>query len=293
MKLSIVTINTKKKDLTLACVDSLWDVYKTNFKNDEYELIIVDNKSEDSSIQEFKTFITKHECKNVHIIESTHTLGFGANNNLGVEKAKGDVILLLNNDTIVKDGITQMLSYMQQHSQVSILGGSLKNFDGTPQPCAGKFYTPFNALLLMTGMQRFGLLDKTPNRIEQVDWVKGALCMIRKEVFTSLGGFDEKIFMYTEDMELCYRAHLVGYKTYFFPTVTVFHKDQGSSNRTFAIVNIYKNLVYFYKKHRSASEYAFIKGLLILKGTVLIIFGKISHNTYLVETYEQALTTIR
>ncbi len=117
--------------------------------------------------------------------------------------------------------------------------------------------------------------------------------MIRKEVFDKLGGFDEKIFMYTEDMELCYRAHLAGYQIYFYPGMDIRHKDQGSSNRTFAIVNIYKNLQYFYKKHRPLWENILIKFVLKTKAIALLALGKLLHNSYLTNTYEQALATTR
>lgn len=115
--------------------------------------------------------------------------------------------------------------------------------------------------------------------------------MIRRDVFEELGGFDEKIFMYTEDMELCYRAKERGYETYFYPDVEVLHAEHGSTNRTFAIVNIYKNLQYFYKKHKSPFEYYFVKTLLKAKAATLIIAGKIVGSKYLVETYKDALKT--
>jgi len=181
---------------------------------------------------------------------------------------------------------------MREHQDVSILGGQLRNFDGSLQASAGKFYTLSKALLLLLGMQRFGLLDRSPKNIEQVDWVKGGLLMIRRDVFNKLGGFDEKIFMYTEDMELCYRANLVGYKTYFYPDVMVLHADQGSSNRTFAIVNIYKNLLYFYKKHKSYSEYFLLKFLLRTKAVSLIALGRLLKKNYLVDTYKKALDAL-
>ncbi len=291
MKLSIITINTKKKELTIQCMESLYDVYRAEFENGIMELIIVDNNSDDDSVASMKAVIKKGNFKNFNIIESNKKLGFGSNNNLGVKQAKGEYILLLNNDTIVKSGIVEMLEYMEKHPEAAILGGSLKNFDATPQPSAGKFYTPVNAIMLMLGMQRFDLLDTSPKTISQVDWVKGALLMIRKDVFDKLGGFDEKIFMYTEDMELCYRAHLVGYKIFFYPEVDVRHKDQGSSNRTFAIVNIYKNLQYFYKKHRPIWEYWLIKFVLRTKASALVVIGKLLRNTYLTSTYEEALAT--
>src|SRR5256885_9525319 len=96
--------------------------------------------------------------------------------------------------------------------------------------------------------------------------------------------------MYVEDMELCYRAKLVGYKTYFYPFTNVYHAEQGSTNRTFAIIQIYKSLLYFYKKHRPYNEYLFLKLILRIKARMLIGVGKMTGNTYLIQTYEKALT---
>jgi GT2 family glycosyltransferase len=142
-------------------------------------------------------------------------------------------------------------------------------------------------------MQRLGITDKNPTKPMEVAWVKGALLMIRKELFERLKGFDEEICMYTEDMELCYRAKEIGEKVYFYPTKDILHKDQGSSNRTFAIINIYKGILYFYKKHMPAWQMHFVRALLISKATILVIVGTITHNTYLSSTYAQALTVLR
>ncbi|PIZ97399.1 MAG: hypothetical protein COX78_04595, partial [Candidatus Levybacteria bacterium CG_4_10_14_0_2_um_filter_35_8] len=170
--------------------------------------------------------------------------------------------------------------------------GQLRNTDGSFQVSVGSFYSLGKAILLLLGMQRFGVVDKNPVIIKQVEWVKGGLLMIKKEVFEDLNGFDENIFMYTEDMELCYRAKLKGYKTYFYPNVTVLHAEHGSTCRTFAIVNIYKNLLYFYKKHKSYAEYMILKIILIIKAVFLSIVGKLIGSSYLLKTYKEALRSI-
>lgn len=259
-----------------------------------FEAVVVDNDSEDDSVSAIKKAIKKNKCKNVNLIANPKNSGFGGGNNFGAKRAKGDYLCFLNNDTTIEDkGLFDMVSYMDEHKDVAILGGQLRNADGSLQHSSGKFYTLFNAILLLLGMQRFGMLDKNQKTISEVDWVKGALLMIRRNIFEELRGFDENIFMYTEDMELCYRAMKKGYKIYFYPFVHVTHAEQGSSNRTFAIVNIYKNLLYFYKKHRPKWEYIFIKFVLQLKAKLLIAYGTMIHNSYFVSTYEQALAAIR
>lgn len=292
MKLSIISLNFRKADLTVASLESLYREYKKQFEKKEWEYIVVDNHSEDESAKILKNAVEKYP--GFSFLQNPENSGFGAGNNLGAKHAKGDYLLFLNNDTTIEGrGIADMLSYMQEHPEVPILGGELKNPDGTSQVCTGAFYTLFPVLLLLLGIQRFGGIDKNPGKITKVDWVKGALFMIRKHVFEKLGGFDEEIFMYTEDMEFCYRAKLSGYPSYFFPTNGIFHKDQGSSNRSFAIVHIYKNLLYFYKKHRPFWEYFIVKLLLQTKAILLILYGKLLRKEYFVVTYEKALAVVR
>jgi N-acetylglucosaminyl-diphospho-decaprenol L-rhamnosyltransferase len=290
MLLSIVTLNYNKSHLTVACLASLHTQFANELADNEIEVIVVDNASPDGSAQSLREEIKKQNYKNVHLIANTENAGFGKGCNLGAKSAKGDFILFLNNDTIVKDtGILSMAKYMQEHTEVSVLGGQLSNLDGSKQPSVGSFYTPVKVFLLLLGLQRYGIVDKNPDTISRVDWVKGGLLMIRKNAFALLCGFDENIFMYTEDMELCYRAKLKGLGVYFYPDVHVLHQETGSSNRTFAIVNIYQNLLYFYKKHRSKQEYLLIKSLLLTKAVALIGVGKIMRKPYYIQTYEKAL----
>jgi len=271
---------------------TLDEMYHEQFEENVFEYIIVDNHSEDDSTKMLSQAVKKY--KNFRFVESPQNNGFGAGNNLGAQQAKGEYILFLNNDTELKgNGILQMVSFLDDHKDVGIVGGELKNFDGTPQPSVGNFFTLWPTLLLLLGMQRFGVTDKNSFMVQQVDWVKGACLMIRKNLFERLQGFDENIFMYTEDMELCYRATKLGAKIYFYPTEGIFHKDQGSSNRTFAILNIYKNIPYFYKKHMPRWQLRIVKGMLFSKATILLILGKITHNQYLSSTYAQALNVLR
>lgn len=112
--------------------------------------------------------------------------------------------------------------------------------------------------------------------------------MVRKKMFDNLGRFDKHIFMYMEDMELCFRAKKEGLDTYFYPHVEVFHTSQGSSNRSFAIIQIYKGILYFYKKFMPNWQYEIARILLRCKAGILAIIGRILGNQYLQTTYAQA-----
>lgn len=290
MILSIIILNYKKPHLTTACLASLYKQYSSSFKDGDMEVIVVDNNSQDDSMPVLREAIKSNSYKGIQLIQNKENAGFGKGCNLGSKFAKGAYLLFLNNDTIVKDqSLLKMTKYMEEHEAVSILGGQLRNPDGSLQASTGKFYTPVNAFLLLLGMQKFGLLDRSPQKIVEVDWVKGGLFVIRRDVFTKLHGFDEKMFMYIEDMELCYRAKQSGYGVFFYPHTMVLHAEHASTNRTFAVVHIYKNLLYFYKKHRSKSEYQFVRSVMRAKALALISVGKLTNNKYLQQTYEKAL----
>lgn len=290
MKLSIIILNYKKPQLTLACIDSLYKYFSNEFEKDQFELIIVDNHSEDDSLVLLENEKKQKKYANFKLVANNQNAGFSKGCNLGASKARGEYLLFLNNDTLIADkGILDMIKYLESNSAVGVLGGRLQNPDGSAQFSVGKFTTPIEVFFLLLGVQRF-TRPANPKQVTPVDWVKGALFMIRKDIFEKLGGFDENIFMYTEDMELCYRVKKAGYGVAFFPHIRVIHDEHGSANRTFAIVNIYQNLLYFYKKHRSKKEYAFVKKLLRSKAFLLIGVGRMTHNKYLIQTYEKALT---
>lgn len=294
MKISIISINYKTKERTASFIKNISEMFLKEIKEKEVELIVVDNLSEDGSVEYLKKTIKNEKFLGVTILENSENAGFGRGNNFGASHAKGEYLLFLNNDTKVLDkGILHMADFLETHPHVAILGGRMQNENRTPQLSAWKFYTLGNAVLMLLGFEKFGLLHMSPLEISRVDWVTGGCMMVRKKPFEDLSGFDPQIFMYMEDMELCFRAEKNGYSTYYYPHLEIIHEGQGSSNRTFAIVNIYKGLLYFYRKWMPFWQTGIIKSLLILKATTLIITGKIIHNSYLVETYEKALAVVR
>jgi GT2 family glycosyltransferase len=291
IKLSIVTLSYNTKDLILASLRSIISQYGNKLENKEFEIIIVDNNSSDNSVKTLKNYISIIKCReSIKLIESKENLGFGKGCNLGAKNAKGEYILFLNSDTEVMDkGFLNMVNFMQEKSVV-VLGGKLENPDGSPQASAGKFYNLFNLFFMLLGFERLGFLRSSPNKISKVDWISGACMMVKREIFEKLSGFDEKLFMYVEDMEFCFRAQKSGYDTYFYPNIRIKHKSQGSSDRTFAIINIYKGILHFYLKHKSYPEYLIAKSLLVMKAKVLILAGFLTLNSELKDRYKKAIS---
>jgi GT2 family glycosyltransferase len=288
--LSIIILSFNTKDLVAECITSLVRWYKQQLDTKEFEIILVDNNSSDGTLDTLKK---APFFKYIKLIENKENAGFSKGSNIGVSHAKGKYILFLNSDTTVEDaGINNMVSFMEKHSDVGICGGRLKNNDGSYQSSAGVFYSIPNVLLLLIGGERLGKLRFSPEKETSVDWVSGAMMMTEKSFFEKIGMFDDHIFMYVEDMELCFRVKKEGKQVVFYPSCTVSHLSHGSSNRSFAIVQIYKGIVYFYKKHRNYVSYLLVKGLLYTKAYILVIIGTLIGNTYLKKTYSQAIASL-
>lgn len=291
MKLSIIVINYNTKEHTLLCIHSLLSAYKSNFQKGEFELIVVDNNSEDDFPAEFTKQFPKQP--NLILIKNDKNLGFSGANNEAFKKTSGEYVFFLNSDATIKEGsFSEMITYLKSHQEIGILGTKLVNVNGTDQASAGVFYSLASVFLMLIGMERFGMVRKSPKTIAKVDWVSGGSMMVTRETFQKLGGFDTGFFMYMEDMDLCFRAKLVGVQTCFYPRTVFIHKGEGSSNRTFAVVHIYAGLVYFYKMRKSYTEYIMVKLILMLKAICLIFIGVITQNKYLKNTYSQALQAL-
>lgn len=312
VKLSIVILSYNTKDLTLNCINSIIEQYKEQLESGEFEIIVVDNASSDGTQEIIKKNYSyklvsstnntsiKKEASVLHIRDNSHepaiklvenqtNLGFSKGNNVGAREAKGEFLLFLNSDTEVYDnGLIEAIGLIEQ-DKIGVLGLRLKNSDGSVQPSCGKFYNLLNTIIMLLAGERLGLLRSSPKNVQNVDWVSGASLLIKKKVFEQVDGFDEKLFMYTEDMELCFRVREKGLKVKFFPDIEIIHAERGSSNRSFAIQNIYRGILHFYRKHKPFWQFTLIKILLIIKARLAVFIGRIIKNDYLVSTYNKAL----
>ncbi|MEK7518244.1 MAG: glycosyltransferase family 2 protein [Patescibacteria group bacterium] len=267
--LSIIILSYNTKDLTIRCIESIIEQYRKELKDRKIEIIVVDNASTDGSPSAISNL--KSQISNIKLVENKENFGFAKGCNIGAKAAKGKYILFLNSDTQVLDkGFLKMIEFLEKNNYIGILGGKLLNSDRSPQPSAGKFYTIFNFLLLIIGGEKFGWLRGSPKQVARADWVSGACFMIGRKLFEKLKGFDEHFFMYMEDMELCFRGKLLGFPTCFYPDVKIVHQSLGSSNRKFAIKNIDRGILYFYKKHKSYWQYLVVKTLLTAKGAIRV-----------------------
>jgi N-acetylglucosaminyl-diphospho-decaprenol L-rhamnosyltransferase len=231
--LSIIIVNWNSAEFVRRCISSI----RQNTTGLTYEILVVDNASFDGCDEVLET-----HAPEATYIQSVKNLGFAKANNLAFKASRGITLLFLNPDTeIVGPAINLMLEELQQLSDAGILGARLSNGDGSLQTsCIQAFPTILNQVLdseflrkkwpesSLWGTQPF-LRDH--GRPEEVEAVSGACLMIRRDVFERVGEFSEDYFMYTEDIDLCYKVRKAGYKNYYVPMANVVHFGGSSSKK--------------------------------------------------------------
>lgn len=286
VKISIVVLSWNTKKLLRDCLNSLNESLTGNLT---VEVIVVDNASNDGSIE-----MIKKEFPEIRLIMNKENLGYGKGNNVGINAAKGSQVMILNSDTLVKKGTVEKLSnFLDDNKQTAIVGPKLLNIDNTPQANCGRFPGLFISFVMLycehLGLGR--LVRWSPQKSQPVDWLMGAAFMARNEVFEKVDGFDKNIFMYMEEVEWFYRAKKAGFSAYFLKEAEVIHLGRGSSKsgKTEPILNIYRGIIYFFKKHKSVPEQVILLFLLKLIALLALTLGYIKNDGYLKETYGQAI----
>ncbi|OGB87785.1 hypothetical protein A3H38_03150 [candidate division WOR-1 bacterium RIFCSPLOWO2_02_FULL_46_20] len=226
--LSVVIVNLNNKRLLEECLTS---VIK-NSQNISFEIIVIDNGSSDGSQEMLKT-----RFPSIKLIANQENFGFAKANNQGLAVASGRLLLLLNNDTIVKDkALDKMIEFLDRHPNVGACGPRLLNVDGTIQHQGGLFGKRF-------------WLSKQP---VAVDFVIGAALMVNKQVIDKIGLMDENLFFYNDDLDWCLRIRKAGWKIYFLPEAEITHYRGYSSKGIFnkkIFVEGFKGGLYFCRKH--------------------------------------------
>ncbi|MCL4360143.1 glycosyltransferase family 2 protein [Patescibacteria group bacterium] len=287
MDLSIIIPSYNTKLLLERCLDSVYQGLGNG--NISYEVIVVDNASHDGSQE-----LLRKKYPRVIKILNKKNFGYGRANNIGIKKAEGTYILLINSDIVAReDSIVTLLKYAGQ-SDRTFFGGKLLNEDGSAQSSCGPFFSiPVTFLMLFLKGDQIGLTRYSPQTLRTVDWVSGACILGKRDYFLRVGLFDEDIFLYMEEVDFFYRARQKGYRTVFVPSARFTHTGAASSgSKRQPVVNIFRGLVYFYGKHRSIMELQTVKALLTAKARIAMAVGGLTGNRQLIQTYEEALRVV-
>lgn len=296
--LSIIIVSFNTREILTDCVKSVIK-HTTGL---DYEIIIVENDSSDNSLQQIKELEQKYP--QAKLINAKANLGFGRANNLGAKTARGEYLLFLNSDTLIFDNaIKESLDAVKKNSRCGVFSCKLLNANKTVQASGGHFPTLGNVFawqffiddlpLVGTLIPSFHPKLSSYKQNREMDWVTGAFMIIPKIVFDKVGGFDENIFMYTEEMELCFRIRKLGYKTFYHTTPAIIHLGGASGGSIFALTNEIKNMIYFWKKHKPSWQFPFVKTFFYIGSLLrLLIFGIIKGDEKARTAYTQALGLI-
>lgn len=233
-KLSILIVSYNTRDMTIACLDSILAATSDT----TYEVIVVDNASTDGSA----AAVAAHPI-GARLIASGENLGFAEGNNRAANLARGELLLLINPDTVVVDrAIDRLVAFAEQRPDAKIWGGRTIFADGRLNPAnAWGRITVWRLACRAVGLtgvfpnsaifngEAIGGWDRESER--RVDIVSGCFLLITREFWRRLGGFDPVFFMYGEEADLCLRAKALGAKPAIGPTATIIHHG-GASEAT-------------------------------------------------------------
>lgn len=238
--LSIIILNYKTANLIKYCIYNLKKINPLL----KYEIIVVDNDSADNCEQ-----IVKKHFIEVKFIQAKNNRGYAAGNNLGIKKAQGKYILIVNPDIAFLDKtLEKMYDFMGKNPKIGIIGPKLLNADGTLQYSCGNFpdwHLPFyrRTILSKTNsgqkwLKNYLMKDWNHNENREVDWLFGACLLIRKEAIEEVGLLDERFFLYLEDTDWCRRFWENGYQVIYFAAAEVIHYHQRSSAENLGLTGL-------------------------------------------------------
>jgi len=254
---SIVILNYNTFDITSECVSSVIEHTKIN----DYEIILVDNGSDEC---DSKLFIQRFPS--IIVVKSKKNLGFSKGNNLGIHYAKGDFIVLLNSDVVLKeDSISLLVEFLNSNPRIGIVSPKLIYPNGSKQYVAERFpgirieFLNLLRLNKMIGKESAGKIFLSYNYHHEnnikADYVWGAFFIFRKEILNFLPQkkLNDRFFMYAEDMLWCYEAGEVGFETWYFSGTTAIHIHSFSFKKKHGQI-LDKKL-----KYMTFNKYSFIK----------------------------------
>lgn len=242
--LSIIILNFNVRELLLNCLKSIFDGMG---KEDRWQVIVVDNASEDGSVEAVKkrykiaSSQTPRNDKVVELLQNKENLGFAAGNNAAIPLVKSPMVLFLNPDTVVlDDAIGKSLKFLMSNPDIGAVTSKVELPNGNlDYSCHRGFPTPWNAFCYFIGLAKMfpqwslfaGYTATHLNLMEphEIDCGSGTFLMVRKIAGDSIGWWDQGYFWNGEDIEFCYDLKEKGWKIFFYPEAKIIHFKGSSS----------------------------------------------------------------
>ena len=260
MDLSIMIPHFNRKELLERCLPSI--PAGAGGETLSYETIVVDNGSKDGSPE-----MIKERFPHCILLQNETNEGFSRATNRGLRIAQGDYLLCMNNDTVLSPGSLEILiSFMKEHPSAGVAGGKIFNRDGTVQLSARSFprleTAFFNRSSLLSRLlpqnpfsRRYLLTDWDHHAVREVDWVSGSFFLIRRELLQKIGFFDERFFLYCEDVDYCRRVRDAGYQVFYVPEAQTLHDTSYSEKKVETLFFHHQSMYRFYKKYEARGPF--------------------------------------
>ena len=253
MKVSVIIVHYQVKDLLRNCILSI----QKYFQGFDYEIIVVDNNSPNP---DWKVLID--EFDKVNFIELKENLGFSKANNIGVKSAKSEYVYILNPDTEIEGNyFKEILDFADSQDKFGALGLRMHDANGNFLPESKRsvpaLVNSFEKLFtkLNNDSKTYYRNDIAETDIAEVEVMTGANLLMKKSVYEEVGGFDERYFMYGEDIDLCYTILRKGYKNFYYGKYSILHykgestvRDKIYLERFFGAMDIFIDK--YYKKQK-------------------------------------------
>lgn len=256
MTFSFIIVNWNVRELLEKCLLSVAK-FSSHFS---YEVIVADNASMDGSVA-----MMREKFPQINLIANTKNAGFAAGVNQGIKQARGEYIILLNPDVEIKEStLEKLLEEFKNYADSGIVGGKMKNEDGSIQPSVRAFPDVLSQMLIILKLRhlfksraisRYMVEDFNYAKRQEVDQVMGAFFAIRRKVIDEIGLMDERFFLWFEEVDFCKRAKNAGWKIIYTPETEAIHLGGKSFGQISSVARqriFNKSLRYYMRKHKGS-----------------------------------------
>ena len=250
--ISIIIVNYKVKEYIIPCIES---IYKHTSKSLRYEILVIDNNSNDGSIDAIKS-----QFSDVKIYENTENIGFSKAVNQGAETAIGKYIFILNPDTkLIEDSISILFTFLEKNETVAVVGPAIVTESGIKQQSYWKEPTLINTILSIYHLDFLNYKKNYRNEIGDktilVDSISGGAFFVQKDVFQNLNGYHPNLF-WMEDIDFCTKVRKLDNKIIYYPETKIIHYGGKSAEKDLhiAISNQLLSKIKYFKLHHSGIE---------------------------------------
>ncbi len=255
--ISYCVVNTDGREHLLACLEAIEDVHPAEY---EREVIVIDNASADGSAP-----AVVERFPDVRLIARDLRHGKAENDSLALTEARGELCLLLNEDSELQPGSVETLARaLEDHPGAGAAGAQLQDGGGNLQPCAWRLPTVATAIASALFLHRVFVTQSGGGWTREVGWAQSAALMVRRSAAAEIGYLDPDFFVYSDETDFCKRLGDAGFRTLYVPSARAIHHEQLSTDRgsgEHRVVEFHRNRDLYMRKHHGPLAAAAVRAL--------------------------------